>query len=260
MKTARELSEIIMEVQRRSAELMLHAGEILAENKTGRRDVVTEYDRRIQAFLMDELSKAVPEAGFFCEENGRQGGLDGPCVFIIDPIDGTMNFVHGFKHSCVSVACASFGQLVAGAVYNPYAGEMFSAWNGGGAFLNGRPIHVSREALENSVVCCGTAPYAPELTERSFELMERVFRGSLDIRRQGSAALDLCSVAAGRAGAYFEMSVSLWDWAAGGLIVREAGGLCTDLEGAPLPLSGRKTSILAAGPQAGTELARLIRT
>ena len=169
-----------------------------------------------------------------------------------------MNFVHGFNHSCISAAYASRGTLLAAAVYNPYADEMFSAVKGGGAFLNGRPLRAAESALEDCVVCCGTSPYSPELTERSFEYMKRAFSASLDLRRQGSAELDLCSVAAGRAGAYFELSVSLWDWAAGGLIVREAGGMCLDLQGRELTLKGEKTGIVAGGKRAAAELCALL--
>lgn len=254
----RYILERITAAQREAAALLLHARGVLAENKTGHRDVVTEYDRQVQTLLMRRLEEALPGASFFCEENDRRDELDAGHLFIIDPIDGTMNFVHGFNHSCISAAYASRGTLLAAAVYNPYADEMFSAVKGGGAFLNGRPLRAAESALEDCVVCCGTSPYSPELTERSFEYMKRAFSASLDLRRQGSAELDLCSVAAGRAGAYFELSVSLWDWAAGGLIVREAGGVCLDLQGRELTLKGEKTSIVAGGKRAAAELCALL--
>lgn len=248
----------IQELEREAAELILHAHGILSECKSGRRDVVTEYDRKVQALLMQGLAAAYPGAGFFCEESARHDALEADRLFIIDPIDGTMNFVRGFHHSCVSVACASKGTLVAGAVYNPYMDEMFTAVRGGGAFLNGRPIHVWDGPLAESVVCFGTAPYRADLTGRTYRLAERAHRASLDLRREGSAALDLCSAACGRAGAYFELEVSLWDYAAGALIVREAGGLCRTVEGEELGLRPGKTSILAGGPQAAAELLKAL--
>ena len=245
--------------EREAAELMMHAHGVLAECKSGRRDVVTDYDRRVQELLTARLSEAVPGAKFFCEENDRRDDLAAPELFIIDPIDGTMNFVHGLNHSCISAAYSRAGELTAAAVYNPYVGEMFSAVRGQGAFLNGRPIRVYEGALCESVVCCGTAPYSAELTDRSFEIMKRAFLGSLDLRRQGSAELDLCSVAAGRAGAYVELSVSLWDYAAGALIVGEAGGVCMTDGGAPLPFGAGKTGIIAGGRRAAAELLALAR-
>ena len=234
--------------EREGAELMLHARSILAEAKTGRRDVVTAYDRRVQELLMSRLHEAVPEGSFFCEETAERGRPDEGLVFIIDPIDGTMNFVHGFHRSCLSVACALDGTVFAGAVYNPYLDEMFTAVRGQGAFLNGRPIHVAGGSLAENVVCFGTAPYDPAYTEQTFTLARRLFEAGLDVRREGSAALDLCSVAAGRAGLYFELSVSLWDYAAGALLVQEAGGLCQRPDGTALPVSGEKTGIVAASP------------
>ena len=119
---------------------------------------------------------------------------------MIDPIDGTMNFVRGFHHSAISVAYMRSGVLRAASVYNPYAEECFSALAGEGAWCNGRPIRAGELPLSESVVCCGTAPYSPQLADSTFDLIKKAFLASLDIRREGSAALDMCSAAAGRAG------------------------------------------------------------
>lgn len=252
-----ELCDVIIAAEKQAAELMMQAHGVMAENKTGRRDVVTEYDRKVQELLMELLKKAVPDAGFFCEELKDQSGLSADRLFIIDPIDGTMNFVHGFNHSCISVAYAEGGRLCAAAVYNPYADEMFSAVLRQGAFLNGKPIQVSDAALKDSVVCFGTSPYLPELKEKTFALAQKMFDASLDLRRQGSAELDLCSVAAGRAGLYFELSVSLWDYAAGALILSEAGGMCCRADGGPLPFDESKTDIVAGSMQTLTDYFQL---
>ena len=257
--TDQEILTLICGAEREAAALILHARSVLAECKSGRRDVVTEYDRRVQALLVERLSAAVPGARFFCEENDRHDDLHADLVFIIDPIDGTMNFVRGFHHSCISVACMRRGRLVAGAIYNPYVDELFTALDGGGAFLNGRPIRVSDEGLGASVVCVGTAPYSPALADRTFALMKAAYLAGLDVRREGSAALDLCSVAAGRAGAYFELGLSLWDYAAGLLIVREAGGVCCRIDGEALPLDPSRPSVAAGGPQALRELLALAK-
>ncbi len=255
--TDQEILKLICSAEREAATLILRARSVLAERKSGRRDIVTEYDRRVQTLLLERFSASVPDARFFCEENDRHDDLHADCVFIIDPIDGTMNFVRGFHHSCISVACMRKGRLAAAAIYNPYVDEMFTACSGGGAFLNGDPIHVSGEGLRDSVVCVGTAPYFPALIDRSFSLIKAAYLAGLDIRREGSAALDLCSVAAGRAGAYFELGLSLWDYAAGLLIVQEAGGVCCTIDGAPLPLDPSKPSVAAGSPQALRELLEL---
>lgn len=252
------ICRLIEAAEREAAGLMLHARSILAEAKTGRRDVVTEYDRRVQETLMARLRESVPGAGFFCEEQTEQDPLDAPRLFIIDPIDGTMNFVHGFHHSCLSVAYAERGEICAAAVYDPYMDEMFSAIRGGGAFLNGQAIHAADTPLSESVACFGTAPYRSELTEETFRLARRVYEASLDLRREGSAALDLCSVAAGRAGLYFELSLSLWDYAAGALLVREAGGRLSRADGTPLLFDGQRSSIAAGGERAMADFLRLL--
>ena len=248
--TVNEICLLMCEAERRAAALMLQAHDILTENKTGARDVVTEYDRRVQEQLIGELRAAVPEAHFFCEELGEQEKLESEHVFIIDPIDGTMNFVRGFSHSCIAVAYASYGKTLAAAVYNPYLDELFHAVRGGGAFLNGRPIRTASDDLQNSVVCFGTSPYRVDLAEKTFSLARKVFEHSLDLRREGTAELDLCSVAAGRAGLSFELLLSLWDYAAGALLVEEAGGVCLTAEGRPLPCSGEKSSVVAAASPA----------
>ena len=249
----------IEDAEREAAELMLHARGILVETKSGRRDVVTEYDRRVQTLLMQRLGDAVPGAHFFCEEMSERDRLDAEQLFIIDPIDGTMNFVHGFHHSCISVAYAERGTVKAGAIYNPYVDEMFTAVLGESAYLNGKPIRVTDTPLSESVVCYGTAPYDAQLADETFAAARKLFDASLDLRREGSAALDLCTVAAGRAGLYFEMRVSLWDYAAGALIVREAGGVCTAADGSAFPPDGGRTSIVAAAPAAMEDYLRLMR-
>lgn len=255
--TTAEILSLIQCAEREAAELMLHARSILAETKTGKRDVVTEYDRRVQELLMRRLKEALPEAAFFCEENMQRDELAAEALFIIDPIDGTMNFVHGFHHSCISVAYMSRGTVLAGAVYNPYLDEMFTAERGGGAFLNGKAIHVTDTPLAESLICCGTSPYSPERADQSFDLMKKAFLAGLDLRREGAAALDLCTVAAGRAGAYFELQISLWDFAAGVLIAEEAGAVCSTLDGSPLPYDGSRPGILAGSRQAVSALLRV---
>ena len=257
--TNREILERICAAEREAGELILRARDVLAESKSGHRDVVTAYDRQIQDLLIRRFTEILPDARFFCEENDRHDDLHAAEVFIIDPIDGTMNFVRGFHHSCISAALMRSGTVCAAAVYNPYVDEMFTALLGEGAWLNGRPIRVFDGPLSESVVCVGTSPYNVELADRGFSLMKAVFLEGLDIRREGSAELDLCSVAAGRAGLYFELGLSLWDYAAGMLIVQEAGGVALTLDGEPLPLGPGKAPLAAGGRQALEAFLRMAR-
>ena len=169
-----------------------------------------------------------------------------------------MNFVRGMHNSCISAALMQCGVITAAAVYNPYVDELFTALRGRGAYLNGRRIHTEDAPLCETVFCFGSSPYNQAKTDESFRLARIAFDHSLDLRRFASAELDLCSVGTGRAGLYFELEVSFWDYAAGSLIVEEAGGVCTDINGAPLPLDGRKTSILAGSPQAHADFRKLI--
>ena len=257
--TDREILALLCAAEREAAALILEAHDVLAENKTDRRDVVTEYDRRVQALLIERIAEALPDARFFCEENDRHDDLRAEHVFIIDPIDGTMNFVHGFHHSCISVAYMSRGVLRAGAICNPYAEELFTALRGEGAWCNDRPIHVFEGGIADSLVCVGTAPYNAELIDRSFQLIRKACLAGLDIRREGAAALDLCTVAAGRAGVFFELKLSLWDYAAGKLIAEEAGGVCLTVEGTELPMDPSRPSVLAGGKQAVADFLALMR-
>lgn len=250
---------VMISAEREAAELVMRAHDILAQIKTGKRDVVTEYDKRVQALLIERLSAAVSGARFFCEEGDVHDALDAEDVFVIDPIDGTMNFVHSMHHSCISAAYMSRGELLAAAVYNPYTDELFTAIKGRGAKLGGAPIHVSCAPLSDSLFCFGSSPYRHELADETFRLARIAFDSALDLRRFASAELDLCMCAAGRAGLYFELETSFWDYAAGSLILTEAGGVCSAIDGSPLPLDGSKSSVAAGDRQAYEDFMELIK-
>lgn len=254
--TIQEIESMLMSAERQAGELIMHAHGIMAENKTDARNVVTEYDRRVQDLLIGIFREKLPEAHFFCEENDLQDTLTGEHSFIIDPIDGTTNFVHGFHHSCVSVAYARYGTVCAAAVYNPYMEELFTAVKGKGTRLNGKPVHVNGEHLSGSVACIGTSPYYMEEADETFRVMRYLYEHALDIRREGSAELDLAAVASGRAGIYLEQKISYWDYAAGALLVTEAGGTVCTVKGKPLPADGSKSSVLAGTPQAVEDFLR----
>ena len=212
--------------------------------KSGVADLVTEYDKNIQAQLENGLKKILPDAKFIGEEGSNDKLTDDGYAFIVDPIDGTTNFIKDYHHSAISVALLKGKEVVAGVVYNPYLDEAFHAIKGEGAFCNGKRISVSDSPIENGLVLFGSSPYDKKLFPKTIEILSEYFYTALDIRRSGSAALDLCWVACGRAELYFELQTSPWDFAAGKLIVEEAGGVVTALDGAPLSFEG-KTSILA---------------
>lgn len=236
--------EQIINAVRRAAEIYKSAGEDLGiRSKSSNVDLVTKYDKMIQDFLIEELSKIVPDASFLGEEgNGNKELTDGFC-FIIDPIDGTTNFIKGFQHSAISVGLAKDRELYIGVVMDPDLNNIYYAQKGKGAFLNGKPIHVSSCKMENSLVLFGTCPYEHELAHKTFELTEQVFYKALEVRRGGSAALDICYVASGKADLYYELILRPWDWAGATLILNEAGGTASRVDGSPLDADEIKSYI-----------------
>lgn len=226
METVRECGRYIKTVDRSA---------IAVDSKEGPGNFVTEHDSKVQQMLETSLTKIVPDADFMGEEDGRnQKDSQKGKFFVVDPIDGTMNFIKDYKSSCISVALVEDGQVLLGVIYNPYLDEMFWALRGKGAFCNGTQIHVSKEPLSNGLVLFGTCPYYEELYERTFRMAYDYFVKALDLRRSGSAALDLCCIAAGRAELFFELVLQPWDYAAASLIIEEAGGIITTVEGEPL--------------------------
>lgn len=255
-----ELKKIISDIAIECGDIMRSAHEqtIRSDRKTGFRDLVTEYDRRIQAYAVERLSQLFPSAGFICEEGTADDAEPAEMTFIIDPIDGTANFTHHYGHSCVSIACAMGGVPVAGVVYDPFKDEMFTAERGKGAYLNGEPIHISDAALSGSLVLFGTAPYNLQLADETLGMIRSIYGRCQDIRRTGSAALDLCYVAAGRAGLYFELELSIWDYAAGALIAAEAGAEVYTIEGRELQFKRPEKSSVIAGSKKCIEESRLM--
>ena len=245
------LLEEIIEIVHGCGEIMLSATDIERKmhQKAGKGNFVTDYDSRVQQVLEEKLLALMPGAVFLGEEDQMdQTDISRGYAFIVDPIDGTANFTRGYNMSCISVALALDGKPVLGVIYNPYSGETYHAERGKGAYRNGEPIHASQRTLEEGLILFGTAPYHQELTKRSFEVAYRYMSRGEDLRRSGSAALDLCAIASGRAEFYFEMRLCPWDYAAGALLVEEAGGLVSDLEGRPVTYD-RKQTVVARGPR-----------
>ena len=239
--TENAMLEQIIEVVRRAGEMVLSAHDIAAgtHEKTSAADLVTEYDLAVEAFLKEQLPPLCPGSIFYGEEEAENADPSRGWAFIVDPIDGTTNFVRGLRQSAISVARARDGQVEYAVVFDPYKNEMFSARRGGGAFLNGAPIHVSEKPLAEGIFGMGTAIYCREYLEPTMRVTEQLFRRACDFRRLGAAALDLCDVACGRVELFFEYSLCPWDFAAGSLIITEAGGHISTLQGGPLALTER---------------------
>lgn len=243
-----QMIELVHEAARRYVLADSAAGAREHVTVKGVADFVTEIDTNVQGFLKAALADRWPHVEFLGEENGEQhAGFTG-LTWVLDPIDGTTNLIHDYRHSAISLALLDGDDTIKAVVYQPFSGETFTAEAGRGAFLDGRPIHVSGETdMARALVNVGTSPYHHELAERNFDIMRRVFVDSADIRRAGSAALDLAYVACGRADAYFEMDIKLWDYAAGRLLVTEAGGMVGDWEGHDLG-HRLETGVLAGTP------------
>lgn len=235
IQTVKQCGQYILRAQRSTMEI---------DSKEGPANFVTEYDKKVQQLLEKDLKQIIPDAKFIGEEENSNTATAKGKYFVVDPIDGTTNFIKDYHMSCISVALIENGEVTIGVIYNPYLDEMFWALKGKGAYCNEKRIHVSDQPLSNGLVLFGTSPYNAELHEKSFEMAYDFFKQALDIRRSGSAALDLCSIAAGRAELYFELKLSPWDYAAGSLLVEEAGGIVSTIDGGRLCFD-RPCSVLA---------------
>lgn len=258
VKGNEKMLDEIVAVVKKCGDIILFAdgAERNVSSKEGRANFVTKYDVAVQAYLEEELLKILPEAVFIGEEGEHSKAIGEGYAFIVDPIDGTTNFIKNYHRSCVSVGLALHGTMEIGVVYNPYSSEMFYAQRGKGAFLNGQPIQVSSNRLEEGLVCFGTSPYYAELIDQTFDLVKTLHKASLDVRRSGSAALDLCDIASGRCELFFECRLSPWDYAAGSLIIEEAGGRVSRMDGTEISLD-KGCSVLAGGPAAWEDYFKL---
>ena len=224
----------------------------------GPANFVTAADRRAEETLYQELTKARPGYGFLGEEGGKREGPDKTNTWIVDPLDGTTNFLHGIPQLAISIALERDGAIVAGLVYNPATDEMFFAEKGKGAFLNDQRIRVAaRKRLDDAVVACGLPhhgrPGIP-LAQKETEAVQTQVAG---LRRFGAAALDLAWVAAGRLDGYWERHIKPWDMAAGLILVREAGGYASDCDGKDDMMA--KGEIIAGNETILKELLRVIK-
>lgn len=203
----------------------------------GEFDLVTEADRASERLIVDRLKKLFPTHAIVAEEGGGQEGSS-EFRWYVDPLDGTTNFAHGFPAFNVTMALERAGELIAGVIFDPTRNEMFAAEKGGGAFLNGRPIRVSKTARVHSSLVATGFPSRKRHRNINVHFYYQLAMLSHGVRRAGSAALDLAYVACGRLDAFWEFGLNPWDMAAGILLIEEAGGTCTDMHGVPFDLRG----------------------
>ncbi|MCD8391504.1 MAG: inositol monophosphatase, partial [Firmicutes bacterium] len=205
------------------------AGEVSVK---GDADFVTQVDFKVQSFIKSRLYSEFPEIQFMGEEGERDKIDFSKLVWILDPVDGTTHLIRRYGMSAVSLALAENGNPILGIIYNPFHNELYTAVKGGGAFFNVRRIYVSETAdIKDALVSIGTMPYDKSNADKSFDVYKKLFLNCIDIRRLGSAALDLAYTARGSCDAYFEPRLKPWDFAAGGVLGEEAGGTVTDFNG-----------------------------
>ncbi|XP_032524246.2 inositol monophosphatase 1 [Danaus plexippus] len=255
-----------------AVDLVKNAGNLISEFRSGCKvfevkssdiDLVTEIDKKVEETLIGGLSKSFPSHKFIGEESVASGDkciLSDDPTWIIDPVDGTLNFIHGYPCSCISVGLAINKKVVAGIIYNPVLNQLFTAIEGKGAFLNSTPIHVSQvKELRNALISfeAGTSrdEERQKLVLENFKLITTKGQG---VRCLGSAALNMAMVAMGGSDAYFEFGIHAWDIAAGDIIIREAGGVCIDPAGEPLDLLSRRV-LCASTPELAQELAKSLK-
>jgi len=251
----REPLEVATHVAREAGELLMeYLHRPLRSSHKGRRaDLVTDADRASERLIVDRLRHAFPQSTIVGEEGGTRSGAADDCWYV-DPLDGTTNFTHAYPLFCVSIAYERAGELQAGVVFAPFYNELFVAQRGAGATLNGNPLKVSAvDRLGDALVCTG---FHPADFARNGEYFGRMSGVAQAVRRDGSAALDLAFVAAGRFDGFWEFDLSAWDVSAGALIVRESGGVVSQIDGGVFNVNGR--AILATNGRIHEEMVEVL--
>lgn len=254
-----ELQTLIDIVKEVSGLVVKSSSDFDIMEKDGVANIVTSSDIAVQKALISRLSALMPESLFLCEEEDvvcHEGkSSETSAVWIIDPIDGTANYARGIRECAISVGLRQNGQMELAVVYLPRTDECFSAQRGKGAWLNGSPIHVSSRNFANSIMCTAMCVYHKENAKVCSDIIMETYMQSNDVRRFGAAAPELCYLANGNIELYFEFCLSPWDYAASLLILSEAGGYISDLQGRPLDPT-KPSGVLAANTK--ENLARLV--
>lgn len=224
--------KLVKQIVRQASKLFTDRESAGRIKEKGMCDFVTAVDEAVQNFIQKELQLLYPDILFMGEESTEASIDMNRLVWVLDPVDGTTNLIHDYKNSAISLALLDKKEVIAGIIYDPYLDEMYFAEKGKGAYLNEQPIHVSNaKSISDSLIAIGTSPYYKNEAADNFKTFEKIYMDCQDIRRTGSATLDLAHIACGRIEGYLEKKLKIWDFAAGALIVREAGGCVFDYEG-----------------------------
>ena len=233
----------IIDIVKEASKIMLDDGHFDVNEKGSVSNLVTTNDVRVQEFLQKECAKLLPNSSFLCEE-GDVRDTSKDYVWIIDPIDGTTNYARHIAVCAISVALEYKHEIIIGVVYNPYQNALYTAEKGTGAYLNGKKIHVSDNPFNKAVLYTAFSAYEKQYSHTAFMFAEHIFPLVNDLRRTGSAAFEICSVASGRGDMFIEIKLQPWDFAAASLIIKEAGGYISSLKENELPLE-RPTLVMA---------------
>lgn len=254
-----EILQVAERAARAGADVLLeHFGHVAVHEKESTQNVVSQADWESEQRITEVILESFPEHSLLREETKFEGDLLADRLWVIDPLDGTNNYIHGIPHFCVSIAYVERGRPQVGVVYDPMRNEMFRAARGEGASLNDRPIRVVEpDSLARAIIATGFYYDRGEMMERTLDAIRALFHRNIrGLRRMGGAALDLSWIACGRFAGYFEYQLAPWDYAAGWLLVEEAGGICLDRTGAPLELASR--SVIATSPSIREEFVKLV--
>lgn len=243
--------EKVIEIVKSAKPLFMDRDNSQKVDAKGVADYVTAVDFAVQNYLQEKLKEAYPQVQFMGEEKDNSDIDFSGKVWILDPVDGTTNLIHDFHGSAISLAYAENKEVKLGVIYIPTSDELFYAEKGKGAFLNGNKINVSNvKDMAHSLISIGPATYTKEWAELSFEMYLKIYKDSQDFRRIGSAAIELAYVACGRIEAYIEPALSPWDYAAGLLIIEEAGGSVVTFDGEKVDIT-KRTSICGSNGRVG---------
>jgi myo-inositol-1(or 4)-monophosphatase len=237
--------EKVIEITKESAKFT--KGDFTTTEKGSHVNFVTSADIAVQKFLEEKLVELLPNSAFFGEENTKSLNKS-EYLWIVDPIDGTVNFSRGISETAISVGLVHNDKPILGVIYMPYKNELYHAISGGGAFLNGEKIKVSDRDFKNSLFCTAFSLYNKDYAEMCIDILRDVYHNSVDMRRSGSCAIDISLLARGSCELFFEFRVFPWDLCAGIVILREAGGIITDLSGTDIKLD-RASPVIAANTQ-----------
>jgi len=254
------LNVMIKAARRAGRSLKRDLGEIenLQVSMKGPANFVSLADRRSEEMLYEDLAKARPGYGFIGEEGGQREGADATHTWIVDPLDGTTNFLHGIPQFAISIALSREGTIIAGVIYNPANDELYTAERGKGAFLNDQRLRVAgRRKLSECVIACGLPHIGRGDLELSRQEMAEIQNRVAGLRRFGAASLDMAFVAAGRLDGYWERNLQPWDMAAGQIIVREAGGIVSGIAGNDDPLVSR--NVICGNEFVHAELVKILK-